>query len=148
MQDHEKFGAPVPGWSAPSRPGGTVLDGRWVRLERLEADAHAADLHRAYTGHDALWDYLPYGPFGSAAGYHRWVKDAASGTDPLFYVLRDKATGHCGGVASYLRISPEAGSIEVGHICLAPEIARGRAWTEAMFLLMDWAFSAPDTHAV
>ena len=142
MQDHEKFGAPVPGWVAPDRPVGTVLDGRWVRLERLEADAHAADLHRAYSGHDALWDYLPYGPFGSAAGYHRWVKDAASGTDPLFYVLRDKASGHCGGVASYLRISPEAGSIEVGHICLAPEIARGRAWSEAMFLLMEWAFAA------
>lgn len=142
MQDNEKFGASVPGWVAPDRPVGSVLDGRWVRLERLEADAHAADLHRAYSGHDALWDYLPYGPFGSAAGYHRWVKDAASGTDPLFYVLRDKASGHCGGVASYLRISPEAGSIEVGHICLAPEIARGRAWSEAMFLLMEWAFAA------
>lgn len=142
MQDNEKFGAPVPGWAPASRPVGDALDGRWVRLERLEADAHAADLHRAYSGHDALWDYLPYGPFASAAGYHRWVKDVASGTDPLCYVLRDKASGHCGGVASYLRISPEAGSIEVGHICLAPEIARGRAWSEAMFLLMDWAFAA------
>jgi RimJ/RimL family protein N-acetyltransferase len=45
-------------------------------------------------------------------------------------------------VASYLRITPEMGSIEVGHICLSPEIARGRAWTEAMFLMMDWAFRA------
>ena len=33
----------------------------------MDADHHAADLHRAYTGHDALWDYLPYGPFSAAA---------------------------------------------------------------------------------
>lgn len=136
------LGTPVPGWVPPAAPVGETLDGRYVRLERMDADAHAADLHRAYSGHDQLWDYMPYGPFPSAAGYHRWAKDTASGADPMFYVLRDKETGHCGGVASYLRITPGAGSIEVGHICLAPEIARGRVWTEAMFLMMDWAFRA------
>ncbi|MEY5038412.1 MAG: hypothetical protein RL472_1518 [Pseudomonadota bacterium] len=136
----ERLGTPVPGWTLPPAPVGDVLEGQYVRLERLDADAHAADLHRAYSGHDALWDYMPYGPFSSAAAYHRWVKETASGEDPLFYVLRDKATGHCGGVASYLRITPAAGSIEVGHICLSPEVAKGRVWTEAMFLMMEWAF--------
>jgi RimJ/RimL family protein N-acetyltransferase len=142
MSHLPKFGKPVTGWTPPAAPEGVTLEGNWARLERLEADAHAADLHRAYSGHDALWDYLPYGPFTSAAGYHRWVKDTAGGADPMFYTIRDKVTGHCGGVASYLRITPAAGSIEVGHICLSPEIARGRIWTEAMFLMMDWAFSA------
>ena len=142
MPQLPKFGKPVPGWTAPERPVGAAMEGQWVRMERLEADAHAADLHRAYSGHDSLWDYLPYGPFSAAAAYHRWVKDTAAGPDPMFYVLRDRTTGHCGGVASYLRITPEAGSIEVGHICLSPEIARGRVWTEAMFLMMDWAFAA------
>jgi RimJ/RimL family protein N-acetyltransferase len=118
------------------------MEGAYVRIERLNADAHAADLHRAYSGHDALWDYLPYGPFNAASAYHRWVKEREDSADPVFWTFRDKATGHCGGVASYLRITPEAGSIEVGHICLAPEIARGRVWTEAMFLMMDWAFRA------
>ena len=138
----DRLGTPVPGWTPPAAPVGEGMEGNWVRLERMDPDAHAADLHRAYSGHDGLWDYMPYGPFSSAAGYHRWAKETASGSDPLFYVLRDKATGHCGGVASYLRITPGAGSIEVGHICLAPEIARGRVWTEAMFLMMDWAFRA------
>ena len=140
MQD-KRFGEVVTGWMVPPRPSGAVLQGNSVRLEPMDADAHAADLHRAYSGHDAVWDYLPYGPFSSAAAYHRFCKETASGSDPAFYVLRDAATGLCGGVASYLRISPEAGSIEVGHICLAPEIARSRVWTEAMFLMMDWAFS-------
>jgi RimJ/RimL family protein N-acetyltransferase len=141
MTNDALLGQPVPGWTAPLPPTGVVLDGHFVRLERMDPDTHAADLHRAYSGHDALWDYMPYGPFPSAAGYHRWAKDTATGDDPLFYVLRDKASGHCGGVASYLRITPAAGSIEVGHICLSPEIARGRVWTEAMYLMMDWAFS-------
>ena len=138
----DRLGEIVAGWIAVARPAGAVLDGSVVRLEPMDPDAHAGDLHRAFTGHESLWDYMPYGPFTSAAGYHRWAKETASGDDPYFYVLRDKATGHCGGVASFLRITPDHGVIEVGHICLAPEIQRGRVATEAMFLMMDWAFTA------
>ena len=141
MKSDERLGRPLPGWTPPAAPLGVTLEGAYVRLERMDPDAHAGDLHRAYSGHDQLWDYMAYGPFSSASGYHRWAKETASGSDPLFYVLRDKVSGHCGGVASYLRITPSAGTIEVGHICLAPEIAQGRAWTEAMFLIMDWAFT-------
>ena len=143
MSDAERLGVEVPGWVPPSRPDGlTVLEGRHVRLERMDPDLHAADLHRAFSVDDSLWDYMPYGPFGSAARYHRWAKDTAMGNDPVFLVLRDLETGHCGGVASFLRITPEAGTIEVGHICLAPELQRSLASTEAMFLMMGWAFEA------
>ena len=138
----KRFGAVIQGWTAPQRPVGMVLEGGLVRLERMDPDAHAADLYRAYGGHDALWDYLPYGPFSAASAYHRWAKETATGTDPLFYVIRQLASGHCGGVASYLRIAPESGSIEVGHINLAPELNRSRAATEAMVLMMQWAFQA------
>lgn len=143
MSDAERLGVEVPGWVPPPRPDGlTVLEGRHVRLERMDPDLHAADLHRAFSVDDSLWDYMPYGPFGSAARYHRWAKDTAMGNDPVFLVLRDLETGHCGGVASFLRITPEAGTIEVGHICLAPELQRSLASTEAMFLMMGWAFEA------
>ncbi len=142
MVDAQKFGDLVPGWTVPPRPVGEVLDGQVARLERMDPDVHAADLYRAYSGHDGLWDYLPYGPFSSAAGYHRWAKDSATGEDTLFYVIRQIESGHCGGVASYLRIAPEMGSIEVGHINLSPELNRSRASTEAMFLMMDWVFAA------
>ncbi|MEO8244364.1 MAG: GNAT family protein [bacterium] len=140
MAEVRKFGAALPGWKVPPRPTGEVLEGDVVRLERMDPDLHAADLFRAYSADDMLWDYLPYGPFSAASAYHRWAKDVATGSDPLFYVIRQKSSGHCGGVASYLRITPESGSIEVGHINLAPELHRSRASTEAMFLMMDWAF--------
>ena len=141
MDDQARLGRLVPDFTPPPRPVGVTLKGRFVRLERMDPDTHAGDLHRACCGHDSLWDYMPYGPFPSAAGYHRWAKEFASGTDPLFYVLRDAATGRAAGVASYLHIAPEAGSIEVGHICISPELSRTPATTEAMFLMMDWAFS-------
>ncbi|MHC0053405.1 GNAT family N-acetyltransferase [Actibacterium sp. D379-3] len=142
MSDERPLGRPVPGWTPPPRPDAPVLQGRFARLELLSPDAHAADLHRANSADDAIWDYLPYGPFSSAAQYHRWMREVTAGTDPVFYAIKDLESGHFSGVASFLRITPEAGSIEVGHINFAPELQQRRAATEAMYLMMGWAFGA------
>ncbi|MDP2080751.1 MAG: GNAT family protein [Pseudotabrizicola sp.] len=143
MQIQAPQGHLLANWSPPPLPpAGLTLEGKRIRLEPLEADDHAADLFAAFSGHDALWDYMPYGPFSSASAYHRWVKDHQGRNDPVFFALRDATTGHAVGVTSYLRISPEAGSIEVGHICLSPALQRTPAATEAMYLMMDWAFAA------
>jgi RimJ/RimL family protein N-acetyltransferase len=132
----------VPGWVEPRRPDLAPLQGRLVRLEPLNADAHAFDLHESFGGHDLLWDYMPYGPFTSGSAYHRWAREKEAGEDPRFFVMRDAGTGRAGGIASYLRITPAAGSIEVGHICISPAMQRGAAAAEAMFLMMRWAFEA------
>ena len=138
----QALGKPLPDWKPPVRPERVDLGGRLVRLEPLDADTHAFALHEAFAGHDALWDFMAYGPFASATAYHRWARQREQGGEPIFYVLRDLATGRQGGVASYLRITPEAGSIEVGNICIAPIMQRSRVATEAMFLMMEWAFRA------
>lgn len=142
MPDNRPLGPVLPNWRPPPRPDGAPLAGRYARVEPLEADRHAAALYRAYSADDAVWDYLPYGPFASATDYHAWVRQATDGTDPLFYAITDRDTGQIGGVASYLRIMPESGSIEVGHINFAPALQRSRAATEAIFLMMEWAFQA------
>lgn len=136
------LGASVPNWTVPPAPQGDVLKGRFAELAPLSAEAHAALLYQSYAGHDAVWDYMPYGPFSSASQYHRWVRDHAGQTDPFFYAIRNLETGHWEGVASYLRVTPEAGSIEVGHISMSPALQQTRAATEAMFLMMQWAFEA------
>jgi RimJ/RimL family protein N-acetyltransferase len=59
--------------------------------------------------------------------------------DPLFFAIVDPS-GNPIGMASYLRIAPAAGSIEVGHIHYAPALQRTRASTEAMYLMMRRAF--------
>lgn len=138
----DRLGTPVANWVPPPRPGPAALDGRFVRLERLDPAAHADDLHRANSVDAAIWDYMPYGPFDDAAAYLAWTQAMAPLHDPCFYALRDRATGRCGGVAGYLRITPESGTIEVGHIALSPALQRSPAATEAMALMMTWAFDA------
>lgn len=137
-------GEMVSDWQVPPRPVPELPDGKYVRLERMNADRHAANLFRANSldSDGMIWKYLPYGPYSSVSGYHHWMKDMAASADPYFYVLIDPKTGHAGGVMSLMRVSPELGSIEVGHINIAPEMQRTPAVTEAMFILMGWAFQA------
>jgi RimJ/RimL family protein N-acetyltransferase len=66
----------------------------------------------------------------------------AASTDPLFYAIRDLDTGLIGGMQAFLRISPEVGSIELGHINMAARLQRRRAASEAMLLMIGWAFNA------
>ena len=131
----------VEGFVPPPMPGPMTLTGRYVTLAPLGA-ADVPALDAANRVSDAIWDYLPYGPFSDEADYAAWVDSVAELADPLFFAVIDRATGRPGGVMSYLRITPASGSIEVGHICLSPRLQRTRAASEAIFLLADWAFKA------
>ncbi len=137
----DEIGFEVRGFTSPPHPFGVMMEGHWARLEPLEADTHAGDLYRAFSGEDRLWTWLPYGPFAGAAAYHRWAKDRETSRDPVFLAIRDRETGHVAGVASFLRIDQTHGVIEVGHICLGPELQKTRAATEAIWLMMGWAFA-------
>jgi RimJ/RimL family protein N-acetyltransferase len=87
------------------------------------------------------WTYLPYGPFVDTASHRDWVAEAAAGDDPQFHAIVDAASGQALGVASYLRIAPASGSIEVGHIRYAPALQGTVAATEAMYLMMQRVFA-------
>ena len=142
MQEQRPVGPIVEGWQVPPLPDGVALQGRYAQLERLDADGHAARLYTAFDGHDWVWDYLPVGPFASSEQFHRWMCEATARDDMLFYAITDLASGDPGGFASFLRMKPASGSIEVGFIAIAPQLQRSRAATEAMFLMMQWAFEA------
>ena len=117
-----EFGVELGGWTPPPWPGPMALAGRYARLEPL-TPGHAAALFAANRADDAIWDYLPYGPFATEAEYAAWVTRMAGKPDPLFFAVTDLERGAPGGVASLMRIAPEAGSIEVGHICYRPGAA-------------------------
>lgn len=134
--------AQVVDWVAPPVPGEQELEGQYALLEPLSADRHAVQIHAANIASDAIWDYLPYGPFETEAAYLQWVRSVQDGRDPKLFAIRDKQSGSWCGVASFLRIAPDAGSIEVGHINFAPALQKTRAATESMYLMMKWAFEA------
>ncbi len=139
--DEERFGPRVGGWQAPPRPDDVLLAGDHVTVAPLQM-AHVPDLHEANNVDDRIWDYMPYGPFETRDAYANWVEWAVGSDDPRFFAITPKSTDRSEGVASYLRISPDAGSIEVGHINLSPRLQRTVAATEAMYLMMRWAFGA------
>lgn len=139
MNERRDVGAPMGDWRAPGVPERAVLTGRTVTVEPLSAD-HAADLFQAYSADDRIWDYLGYGPFASLDDYRAFVANMAQQTDPLYYAIRPKASGRVEGIASFLRITPGMGVIEIGHINLAPAMQGTTAATEALFLMADHAF--------
>lgn len=138
----QPIGFPLEAWAPPPAPPRAALAGRYCAVEPLDAARHAEELFAA-NAQDAearMWTYLGYGPFATLGEYRAWVEQRSQGTDPLFFAVVDRASGRAAGVASYLRIDPPAGSIEVGHIAFAPPLQRTRAATEALFLLMQQAF--------
>ncbi len=132
----------VPEWKAATRPPRTAMTGRYCRVEPLNPDRHAADLHAANLEDSGgrIWTYLGYGPFQELGQYRNWMEQTCLGDDPLFHAIVDTASDRAVGVASYLRIDPAPGVIEVGHINYAPPLQRTPAATEAMYLMMKRAF--------
>ena len=138
----QPIGFAVEGWTPPPRPPREPMQGRYCRVEPVDIARHAADLYasnRAATD-PRDWTYLAYGPFESLEDYRAWMQRVCLSDDPLFHTIIDSATGKAVGVASYLRIEPASGSIEVGHINFSPLLQRTPAATEAMYLMMQRAF--------
>ena len=138
----QPVGQTVPAWKPPQPPARAPMEGRYCRLEPLAPDAHAAALHAAnvLNTDGSMWTYMAYGPFATQENYRQWADGAARGSDPMFFAIVDRATGKPVGVASYLRIDPANGCIEVGHLAYSPLLQRTPVATEAMYLMMEYAF--------
>lgn len=147
MKDcNDKFRAPlgesVEDWRPPPRPHRRPIEGAHCIVEPLRL-AHCEELHRANMRdiEQRNWAYLPYGPFANVDSYRAWVADFCLGDDPMFFCIIDRRSGCALGVASFLRINPHAGSVEVGHIHYSPQLQRSVIATEAMFLMMREIFA-------
>lgn len=143
----QPIGQSLPGWTPRLHPTAAVLTGRYCRLERLDPHRHGDQLYTA----DQLdtrgegWTYLPYGPLTTPADHRRWVELMCSGPDPLLYAIIDTdSTAHAEqravGILGLLRLQPEVGVIEVGHVHYSPVLQRRRAATEAQYLLAAHVF--------
>lgn len=127
-------------WQPRPFPPHDLLQGRFIRLEPLDAAHHGDDLWQELQGPDpALWDYLPYGPFTERAAFDAWLAANAASQDPQFYSVID-AQGRALGLISYLRIAPKDGCIEIGHIAFGAAMQRTPGASEAVFLLARHAF--------
>jgi RimJ/RimL family protein N-acetyltransferase len=144
LNEHgQPIGFALPDWRPPPRPPRETLTGQYCRVEPLDAERHPADLHTAnmLDPSGRAFTYLSSGPFDSLESYRQWITASCLGNDPLFHAIIDSATGLAAGVASFMRIDPPNGVIEVGHLNFSPLLRQTRAATEAMYLMMRQAFA-------
>ncbi len=125
----------------PARPLSRVaLEGDLVRLELVDVARHAGQLFAAQSSAPELWEYLPYGPFESESAFRVWLTERAASSDPLFYAIIEMLSGRALGMASFLRVEPGHGVIEVGHIWYSPALQRTRLATDAMYVMARHVF--------
>src|SRR5213083_1949705 len=130
-------------WTPVRRPERTPLRGSHVLLRPVDATTDAEPLYAAShppDGDAAHWIYLPDGPYGGPGHMGRMLAWAETTDDPLYFTLVRLPDERPGGLASYLRITPEFGVIEIGHIGFGLPLRRTIAATEAIYLLAGHVF--------
>ena len=134
------IGEAVPEWTTKQLPQKTKMQGRYCCLYPLDLKKHSIPLYEAFCkDKDNLnWTYLPYGPFENYEDFKKWLGDFCLTKDPFFFVVVKKDA--VVGLASYLRIKPEVGVIEIGHIHFSPLLQKTRASVETIYLMMRRVF--------
>jgi RimJ/RimL family protein N-acetyltransferase len=117
-----------------------TLRGRYVTLEPLDAKHHVAALWDTLKGHDELWTWLADGPYATETSLRQSIKEKQAATDAVFLAILPAETGTVAGYASYMRMEPAHGVVEVGNILFGPALQRTPAATEAMYLMAGHVF--------
>ncbi len=143
MTSDSKTAQDVVNWQPPQRPAHAKISGRYASLEPLSVADHGADLWAAFSEDQSgsVWTYLPNGPFEKSADFLGFLEELESSQDPLFFAVRDNASGKTTGFLSLLRINPNAGSIEVGYITFSPAMQRSRIASEAIMITARTSFA-------
>ena len=119
-------------------PGAVTLRGRTGTVERLNAARHGAALWTAMRGHDAIWAYLPPGPFSEQAAFDAYLGECEQNKERIFYAVIDDS-GRAVGILSLMEIRPAMRVIEVGNIVYSPALQRTPLATEAQYLIARYA---------
>jgi RimJ/RimL family protein N-acetyltransferase len=129
-------------WKGVPRPERVTLEGRYVRLEPLDAARHGAGLFSSaqQPGADDRFRYLFEETPPDLATLTAWLEKVSASPDPLFFAVVDKQTGRAEGRQALMRIDATHGVIEIGNILWGPAIARTRMATEALYLFASYAF--------
>jgi len=130
-------------WAPVEPPSRTPLRGSHVLLRPLDAAADAESLYAVShppDGDPAIWTYLHHGPYESVRDLQRSLEEAQGSEDQLFFTVVKLPEERPSGIVSYLRIVPEHGVIEIGHIWFGTPLQRTTAATEAIYLLGRRAF--------
>lgn len=126
-------------WTPAERPSRIALHGSHVLLRPIDPEADAEPLY-AVSRDGAIWTYLFDGPYETLEEFRVSLEAASPLDDPLRWTMVRLPGEHPEGMASYMRIKPEHGVIEIGSIWFGTPLQRTPAATEAIYLLARHAF--------
>jgi RimJ/RimL family protein N-acetyltransferase len=130
-------------WSPAELPSREPLRGTHILLRPVDPALDGEPLYAAShapSGDPAIWTYLPDGPYESVGEMRKLLESAKDSEDPLYFTLVRATDELPLGLASYLRITPQFGVVEIGHIWFGVPLQRTTAATEAIYLLAKRAF--------
>jgi RimJ/RimL family protein N-acetyltransferase len=130
-------------WKPVKAPVRLELPGAHVLVRPIDAERDAEALYSAShepDGDPAIWTYLPDGPYDSAEHLREMLAFAQASSDPLYFAIAGPSDERALGMAAYLRITPQFGTIELGHIWFGPALQRTTAASEAIYLLARHVF--------
>jgi RimJ/RimL family protein N-acetyltransferase len=130
-------------WTPAQIPARGPLRGSYVLARPFVPDTDAQPLYAAShppEGDLATWTYLPDGPYESAEQLRDMLEWAARAEDRVYFALAPLPDERPLGIVCYLRITPELGVIEIGHVWFGTGLKRTTAATEAIYLLLRNAF--------
>ena len=71
---------------------------------------------------EALWAYMPYGPFADEFAMRAWLERCAASEDPLFLTVSSQESGRRIGMVSFLNFVAASRVVELGHIWYGPAV--------------------------
>jgi predicted cupin superfamily sugar epimerase/RimJ/RimL family protein N-acetyltransferase len=131
------LGPALPAWRARARPDRRTLVGRLCRLEAYDAQRHVQPLFDALADNRGRWTYLPQSEPATPDQLALILEATNAGDAPAYqtYVICEAHSDVVLGMASYMRIDPANGSIEVGFVVYGEALQRSAAATEAQYLM-------------
>ncbi|MGL6020936.1 MAG: GNAT family N-acetyltransferase [Gibbsiella quercinecans] len=138
----QPVGEPLVGWQGAQRPVGKTLAGQSCRLEPLEPERDYEALYQAYAqipdGRD--WTYLPTERPENAPALLLHLQNMLNNPGLVNLVVVDTQAQRPVGSVAFMRIDQGNGVLEIGHVCWSPLMKRQTSATEAIFMMLRYAF--------
>lgn len=137
----QPIGDALPDYRAGDTPSIDSLQGRYCRLEKLDAERHGNDLYEVYgpEAPEPNFTYLSLNPVADRAELETLLKRMEESTDPYYLAVIDQ-DGRAVGTLALMRINPAHRVIEVGSVTYGERLKRTRAATEVQYLLAQYVF--------
>ncbi|KAH7710907.1 hypothetical protein AAVH_21818 [Aphelenchoides avenae] len=136
-------------WSKRPVPSAEVLDGKLIRLQRLDLAKHFEDLWTAvndYAVHNAShWRYHPYGPFTDRQSLDECLKEVVRDEYAVPYAVVNKSNGKAQGISAVLpcdhRSPPSTITAEAVYLLLKQAFELG-------YRRVEWICAAVDEECI